>query len=921
MTEKQSIATACANTSEAISEALGWVRDDVNARRISSVRSTLDRELRRAFIEADRLAKAIDRPMCVGVFGPSQAGKSYLISALARRETERALVAFEGITPGLDFVRQINPEGGRESTGLVTRFSMRRIPTPPAYPVAVRLLSQSDIVKILGNTYLLDCELDNEKIPEESDLGALVAKARTLTANVPGLSEEDIWDIREYFEQRQFKSEPIVRQLSAIGYWDTLQELAPTLSTEGRSVLFSMLWGQVDDFTKICSRLCKKLDELGNAPDAFCAIDSLVSPNGDRFDRRVDSIVNVVTLNSLNNPEGESVEVCTATGRKAKLARADLTALVAELHLSLCDQPRDFFDYTDLLDFPGARSRLRIPDVRTFLKATGRSDEAAPLADLFCRGKVGFLFERYNFERELTSILLCIGPGPAEVRTLPGMIKNWIDVSHGETPAARATSETALFFVLTKFDREFEQAAGQSEDSSQRWTTRLESSLTKFFGQAHDWPREWKPGHSFDNLYWLRNPNVFSPQILDYDEARKEVAIRENEKARIDKLRDEFLENAEVKKHFHDPGKAWDEAFRLNDGGVSYLADSLRPVCNPDIKLRQIAARLGVLRGRIHDLLQPYYVPSAPGERLQQRIAVYQTLVRAIDEADQRDRLGSFIRRLGVEQLGLYEAIRARIAIHNPDRLHKPNDSSGQHDAARSNGRTHKSEQAAEAVIECWTQHLYELSQDRFFAQAVGIDSSALSEIRHELVAAERRHSVRETIAEHIRAISTPTDKPSTFAEKASVIAEWIINGFVSSFGSQPPPRPPAAATPEPRSRRGALEKLLGERPVAAKPSDEPSHAPDAQREEQPRALRFDGSVEEIFRPHPPNPTPEMLSPEPRAFRSQYLLDWGLALEDAMRANVEGGTIGSPEERKQNEILERVLGQLTVEQSEEAAAS
>src|SRR6516165_3661660 len=190
MTEKQILAAACANTGQAISEALGWVRNDVNARRISSVRSTLDRELRRSFIEAERLAKAIDRPMCVGVFGPSQAGKSYLISTLARRGTERTLVAFDGVTPGLDFVRLINPEGGQESTGLVTRFSMRRIQGPLGYPVAVRLLSQSDLVKIFGNTYLLDCELDDEKMPEEGDLSALVAKARTLTAGSPGLSEE-----------------------------------------------------------------------------------------------------------------------------------------------------------------------------------------------------------------------------------------------------------------------------------------------------------------------------------------------------------------------------------------------------------------------------------------------------------------------------------------------------------------------------------------------------------------------------------------------------------------------------------------------------------------------------------------------------------------------------------------------------------
>jgi hypothetical protein len=909
MTEKQVLAAACANAGKAITEALGWVRNDLNARRISSVRSTLDRELRRAFIEADRLAKALERPMCVGVFGPSQAGKSYLISALARRGTERVLVAFDDVTPGLDFVRQINPEGGQESTGLVTRFSMRRVPTPPGYPVAVRLLSQADVVKILGNTYLLDCELDDEKIPDEGDLNALVVKARTLTSTTPGLSEEDIWDIREYFEQRQFKGEPIVRQLSAIGYWDTLQQLAPTLSTEGRSVLFSMLWGQIGDFTSVCTRLCKKLDELGNAADAFCTIDSLVTRNSDRFDRRLDSIVNVVTLNTLGNPEDESIDVCTATGRKAKLARADLTALVAELHLGLCSRPWDFFDYTDLLDFPGARSRLRIPNVRAFLKTTTSShDKAAPLADLFCRGKVGILFERYNFERELTSILLCMGPGPAEVRTLPGMIKDWIDISHGETSAARATSETALFFVLTKFDREFEQAAGQSEDSSQRWTTRLESCLTKFFGQAHDWPREWKPGRPFDNLYWLRNPNVFWPQILEYDSARREVGIREIEKARIDKLRDEFLANAEVKKHFHDPGKAWDEAFRLNDGGVSYLADSLRPVCNPDIKLRQIEARLGILCGRIHDLLQLHYVPSAPGERLQKRIAVYHTLVRAIDEADQRDRLGIFIRRLGVEQSALYQAVRARIAVQNPDQLRKRDVSARGQDAPRANGRTHKSEQAAEAAIECWTQGLYELSQDRFFALSVGVDSSALSEIRDELIAAERRRNLREKIAEHIRASNLTTDKPSTFADKASIIAGWIINGFVSSFGSKPPPPVMTAAASEQRSRRGALDKLLGKQPISELPS-KPSQVPDA-REEVPRALRFDGSVEEIFRPHPPNPTPETLSAEPRLFRSQYLLDWGLAMEDAMRANVEGGIIGTPEERMQNEVLGRVLGQL-----------
>jgi hypothetical protein len=182
------------------------------------------------------------------------------------------------------------------------------------------------------------------------------------------------------------------------------------------------------------------------------------------------------------------------------------------------------------------------------------------------------------------------------------------------------------------------------------------------------------------------------------------------------------------------------------------------------------------------------------------------------------------------------------------------------------------------------------------------------------LIATERRRNLRDKVAEHIRASGLATDKPSTFADKASIIAGRVINGFVSSFGSESPPPVVAAAGPEPRSRRGALEKLLGKQAVSAESPSQPSQAPEA-RDEVARALRFDGSVEEIFRPHPPNPTPETLSPEPSAFRSQYLLDWALAMEDAMRANVEGGVIGSPEERVQNEILGRVLGQL-----EQAAA-
>ena len=107
-------------------------------------------------------------------------------------------------------------------------------------------------------------------------------------------------------------------------------------------------------------------------------------------------------------------------------------ALIAELHITIKDKPWDFFDFTDLLDFPGARSRERIPAVRKFLQ------RERSLEGLFLRGKVGYLFDRYCAEQELTSMLLCIGPSNQEVRTLPKMVDDWIGSTHGATLYASA---------------------------------------------------------------------------------------------------------------------------------------------------------------------------------------------------------------------------------------------------------------------------------------------------------------------------------------------------------------------------------------------------------------------------------------------------------------------------------------------------
>ena len=51
-----------------------------------------------------------------------------------------------------------------------------------------------------------------------------------------------------------------------------------------------------------------------------------------------------------------------------------------------------------------------------------------------------------------------------------------------------------------------------------------------------------------------------------------------------------------MRAHFNDPERAFDEAMRLNDGGIDYLAGLLEPMCEPGIKYEQLEERVKTLR-------------------------------------------------------------------------------------------------------------------------------------------------------------------------------------------------------------------------------------------------------------------------------------------------------------------------------------
>ncbi|MBY3157161.1 virulence factor SrfC-like protein [Rhizobium laguerreae] len=782
----------CGNALELGQQSLAWITDSANAERVGASRKFAEQQLRKSIVASRKNLEAVERPMCVGVFGPSQAGKSYLVSVLARCKDTPLMARFGDLGRDVDFIREINPGGDRESTGLVTRFSIRQEPSPAGSPVVLRMLSAADVAKVLGNSFFFDG--DQKKRPPlkpETVLAVLDAARKRIGAKNAGVTDEDMWDLQDYFE-KQFSGLAYIETLSA--YWEEAAELAPMLSVRDQAALFSVLWGGIDQFTDLYVELVSALEQIGYAKVAYCPIDALVP--------RETSIIDVATLHGLGQSRGDGLAIRSLNGPNVSLPRAVVTALAAELRISITEQPWPFFDHTDLLDFPGARSRQKV-DFDTFFE-----EKPDGLQDLFRRGKVAFLFDRYVAEQEISSILLCIRPSNQEVVELPDMIDRWIQVTHGATPQDRARATTALFLILTMMDQHFTERAGdEGNDPSARFQARMGASLTGYFGKAHRWPFEWTPGQPFDNTYWLRNPNFKAEFLIKY-EGNHEVEILPDKVEKVSMLRAAYLGVDEVQQHFRDAAKAFDEALRLNDGGVNYLAENLAVACKPDMKFNQIRERVSAVAQEIRRVVSPYFVDSDINTRLEQRQEVSERILAGLSQSWDQNRFGSAIKLLQISQNGISEHLhisygrRSRAAADAEAAASKPGKpalpgrpklpgakpepamAANVSSLSVSSRAMARETYLAKAAVGHWTENLLALLRNDEALNTMALDAETAGELVSELIAGARRSDLESRIAIDLeRLAGNAIERPDILLEKAGFFATSHINRFASTLG------------------------------------------------------------------------------------------------------------------------------------------
>jgi hypothetical protein len=604
-TQQKTLSAQWAAVHEGAGQALAWIEDvRGNAPRLDSEADGLNLRLHRARNQAKNFARAATTPMTVGFFGLSQAGKSYLISTLAAGANGKLETEFG--SQRLDFIEHINPVGGgKEATGLVTRFSRRAQPGPDAdFPIELQLFSEVEIAKILANTWFKD--FDQEQLHYEIDEARIQNVLKRFEGRdngpvVAGLNADDVVSLWDYL-QENFKAS--VRKLQHL-YWPRVIKLAPRLSIAQRGELFSLLWGEQPELTRVYEKLGTALRNLNNAGSVFAPLSALVSRDANGDYSKLDSIMNVDILARFDTAQDSNIDVRPVLGGelgpRTSLTVAQLAALTTEMTFRLVNPPQDpVIEQVDVLDFPGYRGRMKMRSIDESSAAGGST--ASAVSQLLLRGKVAYLFERYTDCQEMNALVLCTNSEKQiEVPDVVPVITRWIEKTQGSDPAERARMNgTGLIWAMTMLDKRINDSLDTPPSAlNTSWDNMMQLAMLERFG-ALSWMNDWA-GKPFCNTFLVRKPRMRTSFIDLCESTGNELQVKASARPLIDALGTALVNNQRVNRHIHAPSEAWQALLTINDGGIKRFSQSFAAIANTAFKLQRISEEYQ----RCHDDLLP----------------------------------------------------------------------------------------------------------------------------------------------------------------------------------------------------------------------------------------------------------------------------------------------------------------------------
>ncbi|GAB4268355.1 MAG: putative virulence factor [Candidatus Rifleibacteriota bacterium] len=806
------------------------------------IRKFMEKILQEKQVTVRRIRESAGRPLALGVFGASQCGKSYLVSELVRGG-ENALTVLinkprQNPEP-CDYLEDINPAGGRESTAIVTRFTTRPYQEITGCSAYIRLLGVTDLIKIFLNGFLFECQSDFMPSAEELQKIRYAFRSFSGRNNVPGLlSEADVWDLQDY-ARRHFHNQ-FLRMLEDINYWGIMNEEIRMLPTDQQISYLEWLWGKFPKITELFRHLVKELGNLGG---------QVVGIYDDALLPRTNSIIDVQRLSALMKVGNRKCQVVQNNGSVTLIDSSVLCALTGELILQAQVQnPEALLNRLDVLDFPGARARAQVFDQARI------SNDHDSLVEVFLRGKVAYLFDRYSDDRDVTGLLLCQEGGPQEAKSLPYMVNKWVEWSQGKDPKARTGKKPLLFHVFTKFDMDLIHKRG--EDPAVRWDSRLKTNFADFLGRAGEWVLEWDEEGAFRNCFWVRNPNV-QQTVFGRDKDGTEF-VRDEEQ--LAKIKSEYLANEHVRRHFANPEEAWEKAATPGNSGIPYLVEKVKESIEPDTKVKQLQANLKLIYAELKTHLQPYFIgddiTKARGlaeERAKKRVSEIGRematryslpIILDLDRLTISDKTIGMIYDSVINPMGDEESeteVNGGIQSETPvfeDSIFQVFDSPAPAPEKKSKKLPpRRGEVFAQAVLNRWQAQLAHLSKDSDLHQMTGLSPEWYAEITQELIKGASRMKLEKSIADESETyLNAPN--ATRFLRKTSVRVASILNKFVIELGRTKPEKPipegPPKATLSARAYPGlaifqhwanSMVQLFKDNVAEASADDEASNA------------------------------------------------------------------------------------------------
>lgn len=568
-----------------------------------------------------RIADALSDNCSVAAYGESQVGKSYLMSSLLSSPDTPFVIRNKD--KDYSFIYDINPSGGnntkKESTGVITRFTIRKGDPKMADFVKVKNLSIVDIILLLTDSYYYDVKINADNVLQYDDINSALADLSHLwesrSVRQDFITEDDVRDIHDYIHD-------IIGNSAAAIYRSNFKKIvAPVIQYIPYSNwvdVFGLLWNQNPEFNRLFTALINEYSKIGFNSDIYIPFDAVIRDKG--------TILNIEWLDevcgkSLELKEGEEAytDVYDASGAKiaTDFSKGYLSALIAELTFVLPEslaKERRFLKRIDLLDFPGARSRRQM-----------KEEEIKENLPVFLRrGKVAYLFNKYSRSLKLSSVLFCHHGDQTTVPTLSGTIEDWINVNIGDTPEQRVevlkrTNGIApLFIICTKFNIDLEKTRND-EDSS-----KLESHWDRFKNLSElitqKWFNYWVPSNFsssryYQNIYLLRdfywscknsvfdgyNDKTGSPEVA--------VHVHPDYPSYFEDLKASFLSNSFVKNHFANPEQSWNDAATVTNDGSRAIIRNLDAIAEvlDDARHQTYYAKLVRIKEEMLRSLNVYY--------------------------------------------------------------------------------------------------------------------------------------------------------------------------------------------------------------------------------------------------------------------------------------------------------------------------